>query len=167
MPDRFDLRLERALSTALPSRLESAGARPAAVLVPLVAAPDPFLIFTVRADTLPSHQGQISFPGGSLGPGETPSAAALREAHEEIGLEPDQVRVLGELDTFPTFVSGYLVTPIVGWIASLPSLNPNPDEVAAVLQVPLGELTEDIRAEPGFEHGGRVYPTEAWGWRDH
>ena len=92
-------------------------------------------------------------------------AAALRESREELGLEPSAVRIIGELDTVLTYVSDYVVTPFVGWIDKPPPLSPNPAEVAEVLQVPLAQLTEEIRADPGFSHGGRTYPTEAWIWR--
>lgn len=141
-------------------------ARAAAVLIPFVAGPNPYLLFTVRTETLSSHKGQISFPGGSIDPNESPTAAALREAHEEIGLETDAVEVLGELDSLHTFVSGFVVTPVVGWLAQPPVLTPNPDEVARVLEIPVEELTEDIRREPGFSHRGRTFPTEAWIWND-
>ena len=144
------------------------GARDAAVLIPIIAAPDPLVIFTVRTETLPSHKGQISFPGGSIDPSdESPTAAALREANEEIGIEPDAVAVLGALDSFHTFVSGYVVTPVVGWLPEPPHLRPNPAEVAEVLEVPVADLAEEIRSEPGFAHAGRTFPTEAWIWNDH
>jgi 8-oxo-dGTP pyrophosphatase MutT (NUDIX family) len=141
-------------------------ARAAAVLIPFVEARDPYLLFTVRTETVSSHKGQISFPGGSIDDGETATQAALREAHEEIGLAPEVVEVLGELDSLHTFVSGFVVTPIVGWLASPPALEPNPAEVARVLEIPVEELTEDIRREPGFAHNGRTFPTEAWIWND-
>lgn len=144
------------------------GARDAAVLIPIIGLPEPTAIFTVRTETLPSHKGQISFPGGSLDPDdESHVAASLREAEEEIGLEPAQVEVLGALDSFNTFVSGYVVTPVVGWIAEPPDLKPNPAEVAEVLHVPISELAEEIRSEPGFAHRGRTFPTEAWIWNDN
>ncbi len=162
----FDLTLERALAQFSPLRPEPGGARAAAVLIPVVAEPEPMLLFTVRTQTLPSHKGQISFPGGSVDPSDpTTEAAALREAEEELGLAPSAVRILGELDTVLTYVSGFIVSPFVGWIDKRPSLAPNPTEVAQVLQVPLAHLTDQIRAEPGFSHGGRTYPTEAWIWR--
>jgi 8-oxo-dGTP pyrophosphatase MutT (NUDIX family) len=166
MPDEWAAQLEKVLRGAhLPVR-EIEG-RAAAVLLPIVATPEPSLIFTLRTDTLPSHKGQISFPGGSIDPDDpTAEFAALREAHEEIGIEPGDVTVLGELETFPTFVSGYVVTPVVGWLEEMPELNVNAGEVAEVLVVPIADLTEAIRREPGFEHGGRTFPTEAWVWND-
>jgi 8-oxo-dGTP pyrophosphatase MutT (NUDIX family) len=165
MSETFRRRLTRALETHEPRRVSQAGARAAAVLIPVVGDAEPAVIFTLRTETVPSHKGQISFPGGSIDPGDaSAAAAALREAEEEIGLRPTAVEVLGELDTFPTYVSGYVVTPIVGWLDSLPELVPNPAEVAQVLVIPLRELTDEIRSEPGFEHDGRTFPTEAWVW---
>jgi 8-oxo-dGTP pyrophosphatase MutT (NUDIX family) len=142
-------------------------ARDAAVLIPIVADPQPTLIFTVRTDTLSSHRGQISFPGGSIDEGETGEEAAVREAEEELGLDPSEVKVLGELDSVPTFVSGYVIHPFVAWLRRSPRLRPNPAEVAEVLAVPVAALGEDIRALPGFSHRGRTYPTEGWIWNDH
>lgn len=144
------------------------GTRDAAVLIPIVAVPEPTLIFTVRTDQLPSHKGQISFPGGSIDPeDDSPEAAALREAEEEIGLDPKAVRILGRFDDFPTYVTGYVVSPVVGWIEETPQLIPNPAEVAEVLHVPISHLVDDIRRDPGFVEGDRTYPTEAWVWNGH
>lgn len=167
MTEDFRTRLADVLARHRPQRVRVRGAREAAVLLPIVAEPEPTLLFTLRTEHLPSHKGQISFPGGSIDEGD-PSAqvASLREAEEEIGLAPVRVEILGELDTVPTFVSGYVIAPFVGWVREQPELKPNPDEVAAVLHIPLSELTEEIRSEPGFEHGGRTFPTEAWVWRD-
>lgn len=161
-------RLTHALSAHQPARVRVADAREAAVLIPIVAVPEPTLIFTQRSDTVGSHKGQISFPGGSIDP-EDPNmkCTALRETEEEIGLDPDSVKIIGELDTFPTFVSGYVVTPYVGWLAEEPSLTPNPAEVERLLHVPIAHLSNEIRRDAGFEHGGRVYPTEAWVWEDN
>lgn len=140
-------------------------ARDAAVLIPIIGAPEPTLIFTIRTEHVRSHKGQISFPGGSIDDtDESPVAAALREAEEEIGLEAARVDVLGELDAFPTIVTGFVVTPVIGWLESEPELRPNPAEVAEVLLVPLAQLSEEIRSEPGFSHAQRTYPTEAWVW---
>lgn len=168
MNEEFKQRLTAALAATTPSRVRLDDARDAAVLIPIVAQPEPTLIFTVRTETLPNHKGQISFPGGSIDDGDPDEeAAALREAHEEIGIDPGTVEVLGRLDAFPTFVTGFVVTPVIGWIENEPELDPNPEEVASVLKVPLAQLNEEIRAEPGFSHRDRTYPTEAWVWNDN
>lgn len=159
--------IRRVLGTHPPERVRVDGAREAAVLIPIVAGSAPTLVFTVRSDTLSSHRSQISFPGGSVDEGETSAEAALREANEELGIDPSGVELLGELDSVPTFVSGYVIRPFVGWLAQPKVLKPNPAEVAEVLEVPVADLTEEIRALPGFSHAGRSYPTEAWIWNDH
>lgn len=164
----FESALRAALAAHRPTRVNVPGARAAAVLIPVVAADEPSVVFTVRTETVRSHKGQISFPGGSIDPGDpSAQAAALRETQEEIGLDPASVEVIGELDTTPTFVSGFVISPFVGLLRGSPRLTPNPDEVAEVLEVPLADLNDEIRAEPGFAHAGRTYPTEAWIWRDY
>jgi 8-oxo-dGTP pyrophosphatase MutT (NUDIX family) len=168
MLDDFAGRLAAVLGSRRPRRADLDDVREAAVLLPIVAVPEPTLIFTVRTDTLPSHKGQISFPGGSIDQDDpSPEAAALREAQEEIGLDPKSVRILGGLDDMPTYVSGYVVSPFVGWLDEAPDVAPNPAEVAEILSVPISELVEEIREEAGFRHGGRTYPTEAWIWNGH
>lgn len=164
--------LERALRGAFadhhPVTLDMPEARSAAVLIPIYPNPEPTLIFTVRSESLPSHKGQISFPGGSIDPEDaSPEQAALREAQEEIGLDPGHVTIVGRLDDMPTFVSGYVVSPVVGVLAERPALVANPAEVAGVLEIPLEDLVDEIRREPGFSERGRTYPTEAWVWNDH
>ena len=167
MTDDFRTRLAEVLGRRGPERVSVRDARDAAVLIPIIAEPEPTLLFTRRTEHLPSHKGQISFPGGSIDD-EDPSAqvASLREAEEEIGLSPDRVEILGELDSVPTYVSGYVIAPFVGWLDEQPELKPNPYEVAEILHVPIADLTEEIRSEPGFQHAGRTFPTEAWIWRD-
>lgn len=168
MPAEFEQSLRAALAAHRPARVHVPHARAAAVLIPVVAAPEPSVLFTVRTETVRSHKGQISFPGGSVDPTDASAkAAALRETQEEIGLDPAAVDVVGELDTTPTFVSGFVISPFVGVLRETPPLRPNPAEVAEVLEVPLADLNDEIRAEPGFAHAGRTYPTEAWIWRDY
>ncbi|MDQ3982333.1 MAG: CoA pyrophosphatase [Actinomycetota bacterium] len=164
----FERSLRAALAAHRPARVTVPDARAAAVLIPVLAEPEPAVLFTVRTETVRSHKGQISFPGGSIDPSDaSPKDGALREAHEEIGLLPSSVEVVGELDTTPTFVSGFVISPFVGLLRGRPKLAPSPSEVAEVLEVPLSDLNDEIRAEPGFAHAGRTYPTEAWIWRDY
>ncbi|HEX2196620.1 MAG TPA: CoA pyrophosphatase [Actinomycetota bacterium] len=168
MSTGFEESLRATLAAHRPARVQVPDARAAAVLIPVHPGPEPSVLFTVRTETVSSHKGQISFPGGSIDPtDESAEAAALRETHEEIGLDPSAVEIVGELDTTPTFVSGFVISPFVGLLRGEPRLTPNPDEVAEVLQVPLADLDDEIRAEPGFAHRGRTYPTEAWIWRDY
>src|SRR6266851_6017598 len=115
-------------------------ARPAAVLIPVVDRLAPTVILTQRTTDLPSHAGQIAFPGGKIdAPDETPVGAALREAEEEIGLAPALVEPLGYLDLYLTF-SGFRILPMVARIAPDFELTPNRSEVAEVFEVPLEYL---------------------------
>lgn len=168
MSDDFRSRLQTALKARPGKHIPVDDAREAAVLIPFVAGEDPLLLFTVRTESVSSHKGQISFPGGSIdATDESARAAALREAGEEIGVEPHDVEILGELDSLHTFVSGFVVTPVVGWLKRKPALRPNPAEVKEVLSIPVSELGETMRKEPGFSYGGRTFPTEAWIWNGH
>lgn len=123
--------------------------KPAAVLIPVVAAEEGArVLMTRRADSLARHTGQIAFPGGRLDPGETAVEAALREAWEEVALDPEAVSVLGLSDAYETG-TGYLVTPVVGWLESLPTLTPSPDEVAEVFEVPWDVLMDPAMLKRG------------------
>lgn len=164
----FERRLRAVLEPLEPKRYTIEGTRAAAVLIPIVGGPEPSLLFTVRTEHLTSHAGQISFPGGAIDEADASAVhAALREAEEEIGLGRDEVRVIGELDSLPTFVTGYVVAPIVGWLDRLPSLAANPHEVEEILEVPIAQLVDENRVEPGYPHQGRELPTEAWLWEGH
>jgi 8-oxo-dGTP pyrophosphatase MutT (NUDIX family) len=115
----------------------------AAVLVPLFEAEgETRLILTRRPDTMPSHRGDVAFPGGKVHPEIDPTLrdAALREAEEEIGLPQASVEVVAELDTISTVTSRFLVAPFVGVLAEPPEVRPDPREVERVFDVPLAEL---------------------------
>jgi 8-oxo-dGTP pyrophosphatase MutT (NUDIX family) len=109
----------------------------AAVLVGLIDRPEGLsLILTVRTADLPTHAGQIAFPGGKREPHDlNPAATALREAQEEAGLDPDFVTLIGTSDSYET-VSRYHITPMIGVISPLAELKPDPREVAAVFEAP-------------------------------
>jgi 8-oxo-dGTP pyrophosphatase MutT (NUDIX family) len=127
-----------------------AGARPAAVLVPIFEVDgEAQIILTKRPDTMPSHRGEIAFPGGKLETGHDASLrdAALREAHEEIGLDPAQVEIVAELESMTTVAGRFTLTPFVGLLAARPALHPDPIEVVRVLEVPISELLDVYREE--------------------
>ncbi len=97
-------------------------------------------LFTKRAQHLRNHKGEISFPGGRMEPGETPVETALREAWEEVALDPALVTVVGELDHLSTVVSNSYIVPVVATVDERPELQPHAGEVDRILWVPLDEL---------------------------
>ena len=113
----------------------------AAVLIAITDRPIPGMILTVRREHLRTHAGQIAFPGGRLDPGEEAIAAAIREAHEEILLEPSAVDLIGTIEPYRT-VTGYVVTPVVGVIPADLPLQPHEQEVADWFEAPLGFLLD-------------------------
>jgi 8-oxo-dGTP pyrophosphatase MutT (NUDIX family) len=118
-----------------------ATSRPSAVLIPLlVDAGVPSVVLTRRADHLKNHRGEISFPGGRTEGDETAHQTALREAHEEVALSPDLVRVIGTLDPIATYVSNSHITPVIAHVTGEPVLRADAGEVARVFTVPLAEL---------------------------
>jgi len=135
--ERLLANVDGPVSPSLIALLDRPG-RPASVLLPLLERPRGFtVLLTERAAHLKDHAGQISLPGGRLASGETPTAGALREAEEEIGLPRATVAVLGSLDVLLTG-TGFAITPVVGLVAGggfVPT--PDPREVAGVFEVPL------------------------------
>jgi len=117
--------------------------RAAAVLVPVIDRPEGLtVLLTQRTEHLKNHPGQISFPGGRAEPGDAdPAATALREAMEEIALDPSTVEILGSLSEYTT-VSGYRVVPVVGIVAPPTGLRSDPNEVAEIFEVPLAHLLD-------------------------
>jgi 8-oxo-dGTP pyrophosphatase MutT (NUDIX family) len=141
---------------------------PAAVLVPFVLGPAPGVLLTKRTANLSSHPGQISFPGGRIDPGDASAeAAALREAEEEIGLDPARVVLAGRLDDYVTG-TGYRITPVLGLLppgVALDMLNlmPSAHEVDAVFELPLAVLLDPAAPQRRrSEFRGRL--REYWVW---
>jgi 8-oxo-dGTP pyrophosphatase MutT (NUDIX family) len=122
----------------------------AAVLMPIVFREDgPRLILTKRTMNVAKHKGQISFPGGMTEPeDEGPVATALREAQEEIGLDPSLVDVVGAIDDQIT-VTGFVVTPVIGFVESRAELSPDPVEVEELFEVPIDVLRDPARSDVG------------------
>jgi 8-oxo-dGTP pyrophosphatase MutT (NUDIX family) len=158
--------IRRALARYEPVQRPEFG-RPAAVLVPLLPRPEGLhVLFTERSKELRSHAGQVSFPGGSFDPGDRDAAAAaLREAREEVGLRPEHVEIIGALDDCPTFVTGYVIKPVVGVIDPLAFTaagrypwTPSPAEIAALHELPLAGFCDprNLRLEMR-EHEGSLF----------
>jgi 8-oxo-dGTP pyrophosphatase MutT (NUDIX family) len=103
------------------------------------------IVLTVRGDALGRHGGQVSLPGGVIEPGESVAQAALREAHEEVALAVDAVRILGPLTPIDIPVSGFRLQPVVGTTAARPELTPADGEVARILEIAVEELVDGSR----------------------
>jgi 8-oxo-dGTP pyrophosphatase MutT (NUDIX family) len=121
---------------------------PAAVLVPIVLRPEgPTVLLTQRTDHLHDHAGQISFPGGRIDPGDaSPEAAALRETEEEIGLPAGRIELVGRLDTY-IVRTGFVVTPVVGFVVPPFELRLDEFEVAEAFEVPLAFILDRANHE--------------------
>lgn len=171
-PRSWIMEIREHLAAPPPRRLAASDLRPAAVLVPLyVDAGELWTILTKRADTLPSHRSQIAFPGGGRDFKEDPWGAAMREAHEEIGLEPKTVLRLGELDEEET-PSGFRVIPCVGAVPRTFQAQANTAEIAEVFTLPLTAFSNPQLVEErgvkidGVERMLRIYHVggrQIWG----
>jgi 8-oxo-dGTP pyrophosphatase MutT (NUDIX family) len=139
----------------------------AAVLVAITDRPEPGVILTVRREHLRTHAGQIAFPGGRVDPNEAPIGAALREAHEEILLDPAMVEVVGTIEPYRT-VTGYVVTPVIAVIPPDLPLQPHEHEVANWFEAPLEFLLDPAnqhRRSALFEGQTRHYYEIVWNER--
>ena len=142
--------------------------RPAAVLIGLIEREDGLhVLLTRRTDHLKSHAGQVAFPGGRIEAfDESPTAGALREAQEEVGLPPDYVEVIGRIDTYLTRTS-FEITPIVGFVRQPYPVTPDPIEVADVFEVPLDFLVDPVNHQRNTrEIKGKVHTFFAMPYRE-
>ena len=175
---REDLVLSEAFRTRQFGPEEIGTSREAAVLVLLTGDADPQVVLIERATGLRKHAGQIAFPGGGVDAGESPESAALREAWEEVRLDPSLVTVMGRLPAARIPVSQFHVHAVVAWWSGAGDLVPQPGEVAQVLRVPVSSLVAPQnrsswrhasgRTGPGFDvpdadgpEGGSLY---VWGF---
>ena len=148
--------------------LAAPGPRPAAVLMAITDLAEPGVILTVRHAGLRTHAGQIAFPGGRIDPGEDATAAALREAWEELALEPAAVEPVAALDPYRT-MTGFAITPVIGVVAPDLPLTPHEPEVADWFEAPLAFLIDPAnqrRESLLFEGETRHYYRIDWNGRN-
>ena len=128
----------------------------AAVLLPILDRGEPWLVFAKRTETVGQHAGQISFPGGRVDRSDaTFLDAALREAHEEVGLPPEMVEPLGALDDQETFATQFIITPWVGLVRQPPAWKPDGREIERVIEAPIAALLDprNVRIEHWTRNG--------------
>ena len=138
--------------------------RPAAVLIAVTDRAEPGVLLTHRPETMTWHPGQVAFPGGKLEPGEDPVAAALREAHEELAIDPANVRIVGASDSFVTG-SGFQLTPVLGLVPPDMTIVPDPREVASWFEAPLRFVLDQanhVRKVGLFRGHERPYTEIEW-----
>lgn len=138
--------------------------RPAAVLIGVTDRPDPGILLTYRPLQMRQHAGQVAFPGGKLDPGEDAVTAALRETHEELGIEPAKISVVGATDRFVTG-TGYDITPVLGMIEPNLRITPNPAEVSGWFEAPLRYILNPanrVRKQAIFAGREREYTEIVW-----
>jgi len=167
--DRLTRLFDEGHGVELPGLRSDAGlappeVRPAAVLIAVTDRPEPGVILTHRPEGMRAHPGQVAFPGGKLDPGEDAVAAALREAHEELGINASDVRVIGASDRFVT-ATGYDVTPVLALVPPDLPIVPDPVEVAAWFEPPLAFLLDEanhVHRQTEWRGGVRNYLEIEW-----
>ena len=163
-------KIRQVLSQRKKKTITDEGLIPAAVLIPIYEkAGEYYLVFTKRTEVVDYHKGQISFPGGARQAGdETLKDAALRESWEEIGLDPQDVEILGELDDEPTYITAFIISPFVAAIPYPYQFRASPKEVEEIIEVPIAALLDksSLRQEirlgpervlmPFYDYNGKV-----------
>ncbi len=140
---------------------------PAAVLIAITERAQPGVLLLHRPSNMRAHPGQIAFPGGKIDPGESPVEAALREAHEELGIRADDVRVIGMGDQYRTG-SAYEITPVLAVVPQDIEIRPNPMEVAQWFEAPLGHMLDPAnQTEQWVEWEGGMRPYYEIIWQEH
>ena len=140
---------------------------PAAVLIAVTDRPEPGVILTVRREHMRTHAGQVAFPGGRVDPGEDSVTAALREAWEELGLDPGAAEIVGAIDPYRT-VTGYVVTPVLAVVQPDQPLSPHEHEVADWFEAPLAFVLDPTNQQYKsalFQGRERHYYEIMWGER--
>jgi 8-oxo-dGTP pyrophosphatase MutT (NUDIX family) len=141
--------------------------RPAAVLIAVTDRAEPGVLLTHRPVDMRQHAGQVAFPGGKLDPGEDAVAAALRETHEELGISPSEVNVIGATDRFVTG-TGYDITPVLGVMRADVAVIPNPREVSDWFEAPLRFIFDPAnRVRKQAVYRGRMREYTEIEWRGH
>lgn len=143
--------------------LDASSSKPCGVLLAMLPAADGYeVLYTLRSQELPSHKGQVAFPGGKRSAqDDSLMVTALREAHEEVGIAPGDVEILGSLDDVYTMATDYVITPYVGLLPARYDFTANPREVSDVFTVSLTDLRDpDYHGIADRQWRGTTFPVD-------